>query len=85
MSQQELAVVRVKQYGRLSGTGHLMTWRKLRSGGVYAGSYHRGTCRRCGGQVECYEHGPAWRAAPGRQSLLKWPGVNVVRRCLGKR
>ena len=65
------------QDGRLSGTGHAMVWRKIGK------TRYLGTCRRCGGQLDCDEYGSHWRSAPGRPSLLKWKGVNVIRRCPG--
>lgn len=68
-----------RQHGRLSDFGHSMTWRRRGKTG-----YH-GTCRRCGGQVECDEYGPHWRGGIIAPSLLKFMGVNIIRRCPGGR
>ena len=68
-----------KQHGRLSDFGHRMTWRRRGKTG-----YH-GTCRRCGGQLECDEYGSHWWAVIGAPSLLKFPGVSIIRRCPGGR
>ena len=68
-----------KQNGRLSRTGHRMVWRRRGQAG------YLGACRLCGGQVECGQYGPQWRAVVGAPSLLKFMGVNIVRRCPGGR
>lgn len=68
-----------KQSRRLRDAGHSMGWRKVRTADYY------GTCRRCGGQLECDEYGPRWRSVPGAPSLLKFMGVNIIRRCPGGR
>jgi hypothetical protein len=76
---------RDKQKGRLSDFGHSLTWRRLPKGSVYSGLCYQGSCRRCGGQLECYDGHTVWRAVPGRPSLLRFPGVNIIRRCPGRR
>jgi hypothetical protein len=74
------AEVKRKQAARLNAAGHSMTWRKT------GATAHCGTCQRCGGRVDCDEYGPHWRGgSPGQPvSLLRWMGVNVVRRCPGR-
>ncbi len=71
-----------KQDGRLSGTGHRMVWRRAGKA-AYAG--YLGTCRLCGGRVECDQYGPHWRDLGTAPSLLKFMGVNIIRRCPGGR
>jgi hypothetical protein len=71
-----------KQNGRLSGTGHRMVWRR-HGKAAYAG--YLGTCRLCDGQVECDQYGPHFWGGNGAPSLLKFSGVNIIRRCPGGR
>lgn len=74
---------RDKQDRRLRDHGHSMAWRGVsRSAGRPT---WRGTCRKCGGQLECHQYGAQWLSPVGPPSLLKWMGVNIIARCPGKR
>lgn len=79
MTTRAVTEMKNKQTRRLRDFGHPLRWRK-----TGAASY-LGTCSNCGGQVECDEYGTHWRGgAPGQPpSLLKWMGVNLIRRCPG--
>ena len=67
-----------KQHGRLTSTGHRMVWARRTGMASYLG-----TCRRCRGQVECDQYGPHWRGGISAPSLLRYMGVNIIRRCPG--
>jgi hypothetical protein len=68
-----------KQNARLADHGHRMTWRRLPADPVWRAAF-RGTCRRCRGELDCSEYGPQWRSASS-PTLLKFMGVNIVKRC----
>lgn len=70
------------QNGRLSDAGHVMRWRKVYPATEWVG--YRGTCQGCRGEVDCSQYGPQWRSASS-PTLLKWMGINVIKRCSGRR
>lgn len=76
MTQNPVTAEKTRQARRLRDHGHPVQWRKQ------AASY-LGTCRNCGAQVECDEYGTHWRGGIINASFLKFPGVNLIRRCPG--
>lgn len=79
MAPRAVAAMKAAQNRRLRDHGHPVRWRTTET------ASYLGACRNCGAEVECDEYGVHWRGGILSASFLKFPGVNVIRRCPGGR